>query len=154
MNDSLLFLWNLLHFGPTKIYAHIGVCSITRHLRLVLRPTWHTRQRAHDHYTSNTVIGGKDGDGCKVYMNFCMTLKWSCLIVTWILFKNRLLEVGITQNKETMALRMFTTVDLVYFIMCKDMHKYTTNNWINFWLRARSHMTSHYTWGSMIHYMF
>ena len=32
-------------------------------------------------------------------------------------FQNHLLEVGLTQNWETMALRMFTTVDLFYYIM-------------------------------------
>jgi hypothetical protein len=31
--------------------------------------------------------------------------------------KNHLFEVGLTQNRETMALRTLTTVDLFYFIM-------------------------------------
>ena len=31
--------------------------------RLVLRVTSHTRLRAHDHYTSSTLIGGKRGAG-------------------------------------------------------------------------------------------
>ena len=55
-------------------------------------------------------------DGCKVYTNSYMALNGSCSMVTWIIFKNRLLEVGLTQNLETMALRMLTTVDLFYFI--------------------------------------
>ena len=37
--------------------------------------------------------------------------------------KNHLLEVGLTQNRETMALRTLTTVDLFYFIMCEDPHE-------------------------------
>ena len=41
-------------------------------------------------------------------------------MVTWTIFKNHLLEVGLTQNHETMALRMVTTVDLFYLIMCED----------------------------------
>ena len=41
-------------------------------------------------------------------------------MVTWTIFNNHLLEVGLTQNRETMALRMLTTVDLLYFIMCED----------------------------------
>ena len=42
---------------------------------------------------------------------------------TWNISKNHLLEVGLTQNQETMALRTFTTVDLFYFIMCEDLHE-------------------------------
>jgi hypothetical protein len=41
-------------------------------------------------------------------------------MVTWIIFKNHLLEVGLTQNQETMALRTLTTVDLLCFIMGED----------------------------------
>jgi hypothetical protein len=43
-------------------------------------------------------------------------------MVTWIIFKNHLLEVGLTQNRETMALRTLTTIDLLYFIMCEGPH--------------------------------
>ena len=38
-------------------------------------------------------------------------------------FKNHLLEVGLTQNQEIMALRTLTTVGLFYFIMCEDLHE-------------------------------
>jgi hypothetical protein len=48
---------------------------------------------------------------------------WIMFRVTWIISKNHLLEVGLTQNQETMALRMLTTVDLFYFIMCEDPHE-------------------------------
>ena len=41
-------------------------------------------------------------------------------MVTWIIFKNHILEVRLTQDWETMALRTLTTVDLSYFIMRKD----------------------------------
>jgi len=41
-------------------------------------------------------------------------------MVTWTIFKNQILEVGLTQNWETMALRTLTIVDLFYFIMCED----------------------------------
>ena len=46
--------------------------------------------------------------------------------VSWSLgaiFKNRFLEVGLTQNQETNALRTLTTVGLFYFIMYEDMHE-------------------------------
>jgi hypothetical protein len=54
-------------------------------------------------------------DGCRVYM----ASNGACFMVTWAIFKNHLLEVGLTQNWETMALEMLTTVDLFYFIMCE-----------------------------------
>ena len=41
----------------------------------------------------------------------------------WFIFKNRLLEVGLTQNMETMALQTLKTVDFFYFIMCEDPHE-------------------------------
>ena len=55
-------------------------------------------------------------DGCKVYMGSYMALNGSCFMGTWIIFKNHLLEVGLTQNWETMALRMVTTVGLLYYV--------------------------------------
>jgi len=41
-------------------------------------------------------------------------------MVTWIIFKNHLLEVGLTQNHETVPLQTLTTIDLLYFIMWED----------------------------------
>ena len=62
-------------------------------------------------------------DGCKVYMDSYMVSNGSHFMVTWTIFKNHLLEAGLTQNWETMALQMLTTIDLFYFIMCKDPHE-------------------------------
>jgi hypothetical protein len=45
-------------------------------------------------------------------------------MVIWTLFKNHLLEVGLTQNQETMAFQMLTTVGLFYLIMCEDPHEH------------------------------
>ena len=59
-------------------------------------------------------------DGCKVYMDSYMASNGSCFMVTWIIFKNHLLEVGLIQNWETMALRNLTTIDSLYFIICED----------------------------------
>ena len=59
-------------------------------------------------------------DGCKVYMNSYMA---SCFMVTWTTFKTHLLEVGLTQNRETMELRTLITVGLFYFIMHEDPHE-------------------------------
>ena len=44
-------------------------------------------------------------------------------MVTWIIFKNHLLDVGLTQNWETMALQMLTTIYLFYLIMREDLHE-------------------------------
>jgi hypothetical protein len=58
-------------------------------------------------------------DGYKVYMDSYMTSNGLCFMVTWtILFQNRLLEVGLTQNQETI-------VGLFYFVMCEDLHEET-----------------------------
>ena len=59
-------------------------------------------------------------DGWKVYMDSYMALNGLCFMVTWTVFKNHLLEVGPTQNRETMALRRLATIDLCYCIMCED----------------------------------
>jgi hypothetical protein len=87
-------------------------------------------------------------DGCKVYIYSYMTSNGSCFMVTWTLFKNHLLEVGLTQNRETMTLRTVTIVELFFYIMCEEPA------WIeihcnNIWLRAQPRMTSHYTWESV-----
>ena len=62
-------------------------------------------------------------DGCKVHMNSYMASNGSCFMVTWTIFDNHLLEVvDLTQNRETMALRTLTSLDVFYFIICEDMH--------------------------------
>ena len=62
-------------------------------------------------------------DECKVYIDFYVASNGSCFMVTWAIFKTHLLEVGLTPNQETMALRTLTTIDLFYFIMCEDPHE-------------------------------
>ena len=42
-------------------------------------------------------------DGCNVYTDSYMASIGSCFLVTQFIFKNRLLEVGLTQNWETLA---------------------------------------------------
>jgi hypothetical protein len=62
--------------------------------------------------------------GCEVYMASLKASNGSCCMVTWIVFIIHLLEVGLTQNhKETVALRMLTTVGLFYFTVCEDLHE-------------------------------
>ena len=64
-----------------------------------------------------------------------MVSNGSRFMVTWTISKNHLLEIGLTQFRETVALRMLTTVDLFYFIVCEDPHEQ------KIWLRDRSHVT-------------
>ena len=56
-------------------------------------------------------------DGCKVYMDLYMASNETCFMVTWTTFKNHLLEVGLTQNREIMAHQIVTTIDLFYLIL-------------------------------------
>jgi hypothetical protein len=95
-----------------------------RYLYLTRRATLRL-MRARDQYTSSTLIGRKGGAGLsslhttlegptecrseckvdvKVYIDSNMASNESCFMVTWTIFKNHLLEVGLTQNRETMAL--------------------------------------------------
>ena len=62
-------------------------------------------------------------DGCNVYMAFPRGIEWIMFHGHLDCFENHLLEVGLTQNWETMALRMLTTVDLFYFIIVEDPHE-------------------------------
>ena len=52
-----------------------------------------------------------------------MASNGSRFIVTWTIFNNHLLEVDLTQNRKTMALRTLKTVDLFYISMCDDLHE-------------------------------
>ena len=62
-------------------------------------------------------------DGCNVYMGSYMASYGSCFMVTWTTLKNYLLEVGLAQNRETMALRMLTTIGLLCLIIYEDPHE-------------------------------
>ena len=84
-------------------------------------------------------------DGCKVYTCSYIASNGSCFMITWIIFEIHLLEVGLTQNRETMALWKFTTVDLFYF------YHVWRRAWIEFHWKKHLvedwwHMASHYTW--------
>jgi hypothetical protein len=101
-----------------------------------IRTTSHTRLRACDHHISSTLSGGKGGVGPS---SLHITLKgpteyvnarWMERLhgflhgIEWIMFHGHLdyfhkttFEVGLTQNRETMALRTLTTVEMFYFIM-------------------------------------
>ena len=75
-----------------------------------------------------------------------MASNGSCFIVTWTTFKKHLLEVDLTKNLETMALRIHTIVNLFYFMMYEDSHEWKFIG-IAFGWGPQSHMASHYIWG-------
>ena len=109
---------------------------------------WERRSRSKftSHYVWGTVGVCEWQDGCKIHMHSNMASNGSCFMLIWIVFKNRQLEVGMVQNWETIfTLHAYNRwVNLFYRLWGPtwiDIHRNSI------WLRARSHMTSHYTWG-------
>ena len=90
----------------------------------------------------------QDGGECKVYKDSYMASNGSCRMVTWTISKTHLLEVGSTQNRDTMALQTLTSVDVFYFYHVWEP-TWIEIRWNGICLRARSYMASHYTWGSV-----
>ena len=70
-------------------------------------------------------------------------VSWSLGLVS----KNHLLEVSLTQTRRSWhSERLKSLIYLIYHVggpACLEIH------WNNIWLRAWSHMASHYTWGSV-----
>ena len=57
-------------------------------------------------------------DGRKVHTDSYMASNGSCFILIWTSFKNRMLEVGLTQNHwESMALRTLMAIDLFSHVL-------------------------------------
>ena len=74
------------------------------------------KRRAHPSSLHTTLEGPTEYVNArwrKVYTDFYMASNGSCFMVTWIIFKNHLLEVGLTQNHETMAFWRLTTIYLL-----------------------------------------
>ena len=71
----------------------------------------------------------------------------SCFTVTWTISKNHILEVGLTHNWETMAFQTLRTWFILFDHVWGPL--WIKSHWNSIWLRARSFMTSHYTWGSV-----
>ena len=88
-------------------------------------------------------------DGCKIYRDSYRASNGLGFMVTWTSFKNHLLEVGLntkpgdhdTPNTHKCWFILFYHVWGPTWI---EIH------WKSIWLRAQSHMTSHYTWGLVI----
>ena len=87
-------------------------------------------------------------DECKVYMDFYMASIGTCFMVTWIVFEKpplggrpstKLRDHGIPNAHNRWVI-------LLYHVWGPAWMKI---HWNSIWLRARSHMVSHYTWGSV-----
>jgi hypothetical protein len=86
--------------------------------------------------------------GCKVCMDSYVASNGSRFMVTWTILKNCLLEVSLTQNRETVALQTLRTHCFILFYhvwgpASIEIHRN------NIWWKARSHMASHCTRGSV-----
>jgi len=132
-----------------------------------LRTTSHTRLRAHDHYIPNTLIGGKDRvgpsllhtmlEGPMEYVNtrWMRSLHGFLHGIKWIMFhghldyfsKSPLGDMPNTKQGDhgtpNAHNRWFTLCYHVWGPTWIEIH------WNSIWLRARSHMASHYDWESV-----
>ena len=110
------------------------------------------KRRSRSNLASHYAWGTNGVRECKMDVKSTWIPTWhrmdhvSCFMVKWTIFKNHILEVGLTQNHDTMTLWNLTIVKLSHFIMCEDP-TWIKTHWNSVWLRDRSHVTSHYTWG-------
>jgi hypothetical protein len=132
-----------------------------------LRASSYMRLRARDHYTSSTLISGNGGagqirftlhlrdqlsmwmqDGCKVYMDSYMASNGSCFIVTLDCFHKP--PLGGRPNTK-LGDQGTPNAHNRWFILIYQAwgHAWIESHWNSIWLRARSHMTSRYTWRSV-----
>ena len=132
-----------------------------------IRATSYTELRTCDHYISKHSHWWKRWSLCKFASHYAWGTNGVCqrkmdvkpthiptchqidnvFMVTWTIFKNCLLEVGLTQPWDTMALWTLTTV--VDSILSCGRTRMDRIPWNSIWLRARPHKTSHYTQGSV-----
>ena len=127
------------------------------------------RLRVRDHYTSSTLIGRKGGvdpsllhttflrdqerkwmqDGCKVRMDSYMASNGSCSMVTWIIFRNHLLEGRPNTKPGDYGTPNAHNHWFILFYHGMRTRAWIKIHWNSIWLRTWSHMTSHDTWGSV-----
>ena len=87
-------------------------------------------------------------DGCKVYMDSYMASNGSCFMVTWGSFQKP--PLGGRPNSKLGDHGTPNTHNL-WFILLYHVWEpaWIEIHWNCIWLWAWSHMTSHYTWGSV-----
>ena len=86
-------------------------------------------------------------DGCNVYMDSHMASNGSCFVVTWTIFKSIFWRGGRLNTKQ--GDHGTPNTHNCWFILIHHGWglAWIEIYWDSIWLRARSHMTSHYTWG-------
>ena len=114
------------HWGPL---LHTRVRARDQYGHFKHTRWWETQSRskfATSHYAwgTNWVLCEHKMDGMSTWIPSYMASNGSCFVVTWTIFKNHFLEVGLAQKRETMALWMFAAIGLSYFIMCEDLHEW------------------------------
>ena len=87
-------------------------------------------------------------DGSKVYVDSYVASNGSCVHGHLDYFPKQPLGGRPNTNRETMALQALTALVLFYFIMMWGP-AWIEIHWNSIWLRVRSHMAWHYTWGSV-----
>jgi hypothetical protein len=158
------------HVGiPCRLCIHLAFTYFVGPSSVVwieLGPLSHTWLRARDHFTSSTLIGGQGAVGpsslhttlegpteyvnarwmhAKVYMDSYMASNGSCSMVTWTISKPTSRRYAEHKTGKPWYTEI-SSIDLSCFIMCEDF-LWIETHWNSIWFRARSHSTSHYTWG-------
>ena len=97
------------------------------------------KRRSMSKFASHYVWGTSGVCESKMDVKFTRIPTWHPMDhVAWSLglfSKNHLLDVGLTQNRETMALRMLSTVALYYFYRAWGL-AWIEIHWNSIWLRA------------------
>jgi hypothetical protein len=114
--------------GGIMITGFPTPCNIGTHPMF----TSHTRLRACDHYTWNTLIGRKNGAGPSSLSHYAWGTNGVC-------------ECKMDVKSTWIPTRHW--MDHVWRLAWIEIH------WNSICLRAPSHMTSHYTWDPWPHYM-
>ena len=87
---------------------------------LYFKPSHWWKKRSWPKFASHYTGGTDKVSECKMDVRFAWNPRWHQMdYVSWSLglfTKNHLLEVGLTQNRKTIALWNFTIVDLLYYI--------------------------------------
>ena len=152
-------LVGIIHWWPTPVGVSgllVHVSYLRGHFTHEIESLWRDHFKLSDRWKkvelvqvrSNYTWGTNRVCECKMDVKSTCRRMDHVSWVTWTMFKNHLLEVGLTQNRETVALRMLTNC---WFILsyhvwrpaCLEIH------WNSIWLRAQSHMTLKYTRGGV-----
>ena len=138
-------------------------------MRFPLRATSHTRLRARDHYTSSTLIGGKRRSRSKFKLHTKLEGPMEGVCECEMDVKSTWIPMWHQMDHVSWSLGLFLKPPLGGRLNTKPGDHCTPNThnrwfilvyhawelawieirWNSIWLRARSHMASHCTWGSM-----